>query len=234
LIGISAEEDGGAVGPVVGVRDPLLGQLRRARSSTWASDDGAGDRGWCTIRTSAVVRSELSGDRREALTIEPALPDRIPLATQLAMSMRPMTSRSIMASASAVPSQDTEVPRSHAFDERSVRGTGEPCSRDHRRRLIRIVVAVVALCVAILVAAAIAHIGRMERDAAASSLGSAHAFPTSIETTHSNVSAPAVANATPLPVSGFHGALVAGTMRIGPLSGARDWTALTLRRRGPS
>ena len=86
-----------------------------------------------------------------------------------------------MSSASAVSSQDMEVSRSHALDERSLRGTGEPCSRDRRRLLVRIVVAVVAVCVAILVAAAIVHIGRMERAAAASPLGGAR-WPCLFET----------------------------------------------------
>ena len=90
-----------------------------------------------------------------------------------------MTSRSTMASASSVPSQDIEVSRSHAADERSLRGTREPCSRDRQQWLRRIVVAVVAVCAAILVAAAIVRIGRMKSDRAASLSEKAHAFPAS-------------------------------------------------------
>jgi hypothetical protein len=95
------------------------------------------------------------------------------------MSMRQMISRSTMASASSVPSQDIEVSRSHAADERSLRGAREPCSRDRQQWLRRIVVAVVAVCAAILVAAAIVRIGRMKSDRAASLLEKAHAFPAS-------------------------------------------------------
>jgi hypothetical protein len=95
------------------------------------------------------------------------------------MSMRQMTSRSTMASASSVPSQDIEVSRSHAADERSLHGTREPCSRYRQQRLRRIVVAVVAVCAVILIAAAIVRIGRMKSDRAASLLEKAHAFPAS-------------------------------------------------------
>jgi hypothetical protein len=106
-----------------------------------------------------------------------------------------------LTSASSVPSQDIEVSRSHAADERFLRGTGEPCSRDRRQRLVRIVVAVIAMCAAILVAAAVVRIGRMKSDGAASPLGSADALPASAGTTHSNVRA-TVAGPTPPPVSG--------------------------------
>lgn len=120
------------------------------------------------------------------------------------MSMRQLTSRSTMASVSSVPSQDIAVSRSHAADEWSLRGTREDCSRDRRQRLIRIVVAVVAMCAAILVAAAIVRIGRMKSDRAASPLGSAYAFPASTGTIHSNVSASTSASSTLPPVSGAH------------------------------
>jgi hypothetical protein len=90
-----------------------------------------------------------------------------------------MTSRSTMTSASPVPSRDIEVSPSHAADERSLRGTREPSSRDRQQWLRRIVVAVVAVCAAILVAAAIARIGRMKSDRAASLSERAHAFPAS-------------------------------------------------------
>jgi hypothetical protein len=95
------------------------------------------------------------------------------------MSMRQLTSRSTMASASSVPSRDIDVSGSHAAGQRALPGTGEPCSRDRQRWLLRIVVAVVAVCAAILVAAAIVRIGRMKSDGAASSVGSVHAFPVS-------------------------------------------------------
>jgi hypothetical protein len=78
-------------------------------------------------------------------------------------------------SASSVPSRDIEVSRSHAADERAFRGIGEPCSRDRQQRLLRIVVAVVAVCAAILLAAAIVRIGRMKSDRPASLLEKAEA-----------------------------------------------------------
>ena len=97
--------------------------------------------------------------------------------------MRQLTSRSTAASASSVPSQDIEVSGSHAADERALRGTGDSCSRDRQQWLLRIVVAVVAVCAAILVAATMVRIGRMKSDSAASPLGSAHAFPAPAGTT---------------------------------------------------
>jgi hypothetical protein len=95
------------------------------------------------------------------------------------MSMRQLTSRSTIGSASSVPSQDIQVSRSHATDQRSLRGTGEPCFRDRRQRLVGIVVAVVAMCAAILVAAAIVRIGRIKSDGGASPLGRGDALPAS-------------------------------------------------------
>ena len=93
------------------------------------------------------------------------------------MSMRQLTSRSTIGSASSVPSQDILVSRSHAADKRSLRANDEPCSRDRRQRLVGIVVAVVAICAAILVAAAIVRMGRMKSDGAASPLGTGRCPP---------------------------------------------------------
>ena len=113
------------------------------------------------------------------------------------MSMRQLTSRSTIGSASSVPSQDILVSRSEAADERSLRANDEHCSRDRRQRLVGIVVAVVAICAAILVAAAIVRVGRMKSDGAASPSGRGDALPASRETTHPNVRASAVANVAP-------------------------------------